>query len=211
MSVVFQEANYHQGDVDTGLKVLQGFNSAIQTDSSHQSQMSANELLNIIAMRSNGTGSLVEQANIQNMLLENVDDYNQDTDNLITLNIQNDINEFTNDKMLQDLATLKKQKYMVKNNVQKGRMQFLSKKYSFEQNRASVFAIQLAFWMETLVFLIITLKAGGYLNTIAAVILAVITVGSYGSIMYGILKQNADRRTDVFDKFYWSASTPSSK
>lgn len=209
MSVVFDEANHHESDVGAGLEVLQSFNAAIQADSSHQSQMGAREVLNIIAVHSNGTGSLVEHASIQNMLLSNVGEYNQDTDDMIALNIQTDINEFTNGKMLRDLDALKKQRNTVRNNVSRERLLFLSKRYSFEQNSASIFAVQLAFWMESLVFLILTLKGAGYLNSVVAVVLVVIIVGSYGSVMYGILKQNADRRTDVFNKFYWSATATS--
>lgn len=203
-------ADFHQGDQDSALDVLQSFNTAIQTDSSHKTSMTAREIVNVVASQANTTGSITENANIQNMLVDNVDEYNKYTNELLAMNIQSDINIFTNANLERDLGRLQKTKKRTRANVVQDRQHFLANRYQTEQNWFNVVAVQLAFWMEALVFLIIALNGEGYTNTSSTLILIFLIVGGYCGMMFNMLRQNADRRTDVFNKFYWSSTQPRS-
>lgn len=199
-------ADFHHGDVNTALDVLQSFNNAIQADSTHQTPLNSREIMNIVATQANTTGSITESANIQNMLVENVDDYNKDTDELIAMNIQTDINTFTNANMERDLSRALKLKQTIRKNVVKDRQHYLSNRYATEQNQYTIFAIQLAFWMESLIFLIMAVSGQGYMNTLVMLSSISCIVVGYVVLMCSIIRQNSDRRTDVFNRFYWSST-----
>lgn len=200
-------ADFDKGDEETALDVLQAFNTAIQTDSAHETKLGKREILNIIAGQSTSTGSITEHAIIQNMLNSHVEEYNKDTDELLAMNIQKDINIFTNENLERDLKRLQETKDKTRGNVQKKRQYFLSKRYAAEQNKYAVVSVQIAFWMEAVLFLILTMNAEGYIGKVVTGIFCAIVVVCYLVLMYKIVKQNADRRTDVFDKFYWSSTS----
>lgn len=198
--------DHQPSDKNLALDVLQSFNTSIGADATHVSSMTQDNLMYLVGNQSYSTGSIGELANMQNMLMSSADSYNTDTADMIRMIEQKNINYYALENTGNEVSRVKKLRQTTENNVKKSRVTYLSTRYAIEQNKYTTFIIQLSFWAEVLVFATLTLCGMGKLSSLWACLLLVTISILYCVVMYKMLKQTKDRRSDVFNKFYWSST-----